>query len=249
MWKSFSFYLWHKFRQMEFKNFSYLLLLLGYLIIPVILGSQNKVRFVFRLRYLIPATLFTGAIFVMWDRRFIELGIWAFNPEYTTGIQLLKVPVEEWFSFIVIPWSAVYIYEWLKIRFENFEKPNLFVIVSLIGFIAMAVLAYTYRRAMFSFFTFFLAAIYLGYTTFRNRFKKSMTKFYLTFFIMLLPFAVVSGVMSRMRIVNYSTKHIMNINLADFPIEKFAYLFLLLLINITIYEYLNERRYFLDFKL
>ena len=58
MWKSFSFYLWHKFRQMEFKNFSYLLLLLGYLIIPVILGYQNKVRFVFRLRYLIPATLF-----------------------------------------------------------------------------------------------------------------------------------------------------------------------------------------------
>ncbi|MFV0590795.1 MAG: lycopene cyclase domain-containing protein [Draconibacterium sp.] len=234
---------------MEFKNFSYLLLLLGYLIIPVILGFQHKVRFVFRLRYLIPATLFAGAIFVMWDRRFIELGIWAFNPEYTTGIQLLKVPVEEWLSFVVIPWSAVYIYEWLKIRFENVEKPNLFVIVSLISFVAMAILAYTYRRAMFSFFTFFLAAIYLGYTTFRNRFKKHMTKFYLAFFIMLLPYTAISAIMSHLKIVKYSPSHVMNINLADFPTEKFAYLFLMLLITITIYEYLSERRYFLDFKL
>lgn len=234
---------------MEFKNFSYLLLLLGYLVIPAILGYQRKVRFVFRLRYLIPATIFAGAIFVMWDRRFIEMNIWNFNPAYTSGIQWLKVPVEEWLSFIVIPWSAVYIYEWLKIRFESFEKPRLFVIISLIGFAALAFLAYTFRQNMFSFFTFFLSAIYLGYTVFRNRFRKNLTKFYLAYFVSLLPFTIISGIASRLEIVNYNPQHTMNINLADFPVEKFAYLFLLLLINITIYEYLSERRYFLDFKL
>lgn len=234
---------------MEFKNFSYLLLLLGYLVIPVILGYRHKVRFVFRLRYLIPATIFAGAIFVMWDRRFIEMDIWSFNPGYISGIQLLKVPVEEWLSFIVIPWSAVYIYEWLKIRFENFEKPRFFVIISLIGFAVLAFLAYAFRQNMFSFFTFFLSAIYLGYTVFRNRFRKNLTKFYLAYFVSLLPFTILSGIASRLEIVNYNPQHTMNINLADFPVEKFAYLFLLLLINITIYEYLSERRYFLDFKL
>lgn len=234
---------------MEFKNLSYFLLLAGYLVIPFIVGYRNKVRFVFRLRYLIPATLFAGAIFIMWDRSFIELDIWSFNPEYMSGIQWLKVPAEEWLSFIFIPWSAVYIYEWLKIRFENFEQPRIFVILSLVGFLVLALLAYIYRRNMFSFFTFFLAAIYLGYTVFRNRFRKNMTKFYLAFFIMLLPFTIISAVISRLEIITYNTKHIMNIYLADFPVEKFAYLFLMLLINITIYEYLSERRYFLDFKL
>lgn len=231
-------------KRMEIKNLTYLLLLLVYLIIPVILSTQKKVRFVFRLRYLLPASIFAGAIFVMWDMRFTELGIWSFNPDYITGIELVKVPIEEWLSFLIIPLSAVYIYEWLKIKLEHFENPNVFLGVSLIILVATAILAYVFRKNMFSFFTFFLTAIYLAYTVFRNRFKKHYTKFYLAFAITLVPFIVVSVLQNAMPVVIYNTEHVIGVALFGVPIEKMAYLFMLMLINITIYEYLNERQYF-----
>jgi lycopene cyclase domain-containing protein len=229
---------------MDIKNLTYLLILLVYLIIPLVLSTQQKVRFVFRLRYLVPATVFAGAIFVMWDMRFTELGIWSFNSDYTTGIQLMKVPIEEWLTFLIVPLSSVYIYEWLKIKLENFEIPNIVVAISLVIFIIAGFLAYSFRQNMFSFFTFFLTAIYLGYTVFRNRFKKHFTKFYLAYIIVLFPFLIVSVVLNVLPVIIYNTEHIIGINLFGVPVEKLAYLFLLLLITTTIYEYLNERQYY-----
>ncbi|WP_321370308.1 lycopene cyclase domain-containing protein [uncultured Draconibacterium sp.] len=227
---------------MEIQKLSYLLLLLIYLVIPVALSFQKKVRFVFRLKYILPAVVFAGAIFVMWDIRFVQMGIWSFNPDYLSGIELLRLPVEEWLSFIVIPLSSIYIYEWLKVRFEDFEKPNVFLIISLVLLLITGVLAYIFRTRMFSFFTFFLSAIYLGYTVFRNRFKKYYTKFYLALFISLIPFLIVSALLNSMPVIIYDAAHIIGITLAGVPVERIGYLFLLLLINVTIYEYLNNRR-------
>ncbi len=228
---------------MAIKNFTYLLLLLIYLVFPVVLSTQKKVPFVFKLRYSLPATIFAGAIFVMWDIRFTELGIWSFNSEYLTNIQLMQIPVEEWLSFLIIPLSSAYIYEWLKIRFENFEKPNAFVVVSLVLFILSGILAYFFRRNMFTFFTFSLLAIYLGYTVFRNRFKKFYTKFYLAYFISLLPFFMVSSLLNSLPIQVYNPDQLIGMALLGVPVEKFGYLYLLLLITITIHEYLSQRQY------
>lgn len=227
---------------MEIKNLSYLLLLLIFLVIPVILSTQKRVGFVFQLKYILPATIFAGAIFVMWDIRFTEMGVWSFNPAFLTGIEILKIPIEEWLSFLIIPLSSIYIYEWLKVKLENFEYPNAFLILSLALLILTGILAYFFRTRMFSFFTFFLTAIYLGYTIFRNRFKKNYTKFYLSWLISLTPFMVVSATLNGLPAVIYDSNHIIGVALFGVPAEKIGYLFLLLLINTTIYEYLNNRR-------
>ncbi len=231
-------------KAMEIIHLGYLFLLMVYLIIPVVMSWQKKVRFVFQLRYLLPAILFSGAIFGIWNMRFTELGIWSFNPDYLTGLEVMKVPIEEWLSFLIIPLSSVYVYEWLKIRLEKFEHANAFLLVSLVLFTLSAVLAYYYRQSMFTFFTFFLTAIYLGYTVFRNRFKKHYTKFYLAFGITLIPYLFVSAILNTMPAVVYNTSHIIGAGIVGVPVEKLAYLFLMLLMNITIYEYLNERQYF-----
>lgn len=229
---------------MELKSFTYLALMLVYLVIPVVLSTQQKVRFIIRLRYLIPAAIFAAAIFAMWTKRFVELDIWSFNLTYLLGFNFLNIPFEEWLSFFIIPLSSAYIYEWLKIKLEQFEKANIFVGLSLVFFVVAAIFSYSFRKNMFTFFTFFLVAIYLGYTIFRNRFKKYYTKFYLTFFIALLPFTIVSTLANTIPLIVYSTDHIIGLAPFGIPIEKVGYLFLLLLINTTIYEYLNERRYF-----
>jgi len=229
---------------MELQNLVYLLLLLSYLVVPVALSISSKIRFTFRLRYILPAILFCGAIFIMWDIRFTQLAIWTYNPDYLTGITLLKIPIEKWLSLLVIPLSAAYIYEWIKSRNEKPHLANIFLAISLILLVILGILTYIYRQNMFSFFTFFLTTIYLGYTIFRNRFKKHYYAFYSTFFISLLPFVIVSALLGSLPVMAYSAQQVMGMAFLGIPIEKFAYLFLMLLISLTIYEYLNERRYY-----
>ena len=227
---------------MELKNFSYLLILIGTVAVPLFFSFDKQVRFYSKLKYLLPAMLFSGALFILWDLRFEERAIWIFNSEFTIGINILNLPVEEWLYFLAVPYLGVFIYEFLKYRFHNFERPNIFLVLSLVLLILFGITAYFSRQKLYPFFTFFLLAIYLGYTTFRNRFKKHYTKFYLAYFVMLVPFIIISGLLTALPIIEYNPIHICGIRLYSIPIENFASLFLLLLMNITIYEYLKERR-------
>lgn len=227
---------------MEFKNFSYLLVLIGTFVIPVLLGLKKQIGILSNLKYLVPAILFTGAIFIMWDMRFEQQAIWRFNSEFLIGVNLLNLPIEEWLYFIVVPFLAFSIYEFVKYRFSNFEQANTFLAFSLVLFLLFGIVAYFSRQKLYPFFTFFLLAIYLGYTIFRNRFKKHYSKFYLTYFILLVPFLLISGILTALPIIEYNPIHHFNIKIYSIPIENFASLFLLLLMNTTIYEYLKERR-------
>ena len=227
---------------MEFKNFSYLLLLVAVIAVPLIFSFEKQIRFYYKLKYLLPAMVFTGAIYIIWDLRFEERAIWRFNSDFVTGINILNLPIEEWLYFITIPYLGVFIFEFIKYRFLSFERPNLFLAISLILLVLFGILAYSTRQKLYPFFTFFLLSIYLGYTIFRNRFKKHYTKFYLAYFVMLVPFILISGILTALPIIKYNPAHILGIRLFAIPIENFASLFLLLLMNITIYEYLKERR-------
>ena len=166
---------------MGFKNITYLLLMLSLIIVPLIFSFEKQIRFFSKLKYLLPAIIFSGAIFIIWELRFEELGIWSYNSEYVTGIDILSLPFEKWLFFLVVPYCTVFIYELLKIKLPNFEKPNVFLALSLILLVLFGLLAYFSRQKLYTFFTFFLLTIYLGYTIFRNRFKKYYTKFYLTY--------------------------------------------------------------------
>jgi lycopene cyclase domain-containing protein len=186
--------------------------------------------------------LFSGAIFLILDLRFDERAIWRFNSEFLIGSKILNLPIEEWLYFIAIPFLGVSVYEYVKQRFYDFEYPNTFLAISLILFILFGVIAYFSREKMYPFFTFFLSAIYLGYTIFRNRFKKHYSKFYLAYFITLIPFLIISSVLTGLPVIEYNPVHYFGIHIYTIPVENFASLFLLLLMNITIYEYLTERR-------
>jgi len=229
---------------MEFHNFWYLLLLIGIALIPVIYNIKYPINFIAPLKYFLPAFLFTGTIFVIWNIRFTEIQIWSFSPYYTTGIELLNLPIEEWLSLLVFSSFSMYFYEQVKSRFCNFEKPNYFLAFSLILVVFIGLLAWYSRQKLYPFFTFFLLFIYLGYTIFRNRFKKHLTKFYLTYLVTLIPFFLLKGILCNLPALMYENMHTLGIRVWNVPVEDFGYLFLLLIMNISIFEYLKERRFY-----
>ncbi len=227
---------------MEIKNFSYLLILFGTIAVPLFFSFEKQLRFYTNLKYLLPAMLFTGAIFIILDLRFEQRAIWRFNSEFTIGINILNLPIEEWLYFIAIPFLGVSVYEFLNSRLSNFQHPKHFLALSLALLILFGIAAYLSRQKIYPFFIFFLLTIYLGYTIFRERFQKHYTNFYLAYFVMLFPFLIISGLLTALPIIEYNPEFNLGIRLFSIPVENFASLFLLLLMNITIYEFIKERR-------
>ncbi|MDD4227745.1 MAG: lycopene cyclase domain-containing protein, partial [Mariniphaga sp.] len=135
---------------MELKNFTYLILMLGSLAVPLAFSFEKQVRFYTKWKYLFPAVLFSGAVFILWDLRFEELQIWGFNPEYILGIYWLNLPVEEWLFFLIIPYCCVLIYEILNVKLPVFRKPNLLLVVSLVLLVAFALLAWFARQKLYT---------------------------------------------------------------------------------------------------
>jgi lycopene cyclase domain-containing protein len=222
---------------MEVQKFTYLIILVAAIAVPLMYSFEKQVRFYTKMKYLLPAIIFTAAVFIIWDLRFEELGIWKFNIRFITGVYILNLPVEEWLFFFVIPYCCMFIYEIIKVKFSNIEFPNFFLAISLVLLILFIAVAYFAREKLYTFFTFFLLSIYFGYTIFRNRFKKHFTKFYMTYFISLVPFIITNYLLTSLAVVEYNDLHNLGLRFITIPVEDFFYFFLMLLMNVSIYEY------------
>ncbi|MBN2636196.1 MAG: lycopene cyclase domain-containing protein [Prolixibacteraceae bacterium] len=227
---------------MELNNFITLILLLVIAFIPLLFNSQYKTRIFQRLKYFFPAIIFTSAIFIIWDNRFTEIGIWNYNPAFFSGREFFSLPWEKWLYYAVISWVALFIYEWVKIKFKNLNIDNYSVAISLFLVMVFGLIAFFSREKVYTFFTFFLLAIYFGYSIFRNRFKSHFTHFYIAYLILLVPFFAVSVFLVKLPAITYNAEFTLPAQIMQVPIENLAGLFLLLFINITIAEYLTERR-------
>jgi lycopene cyclase domain-containing protein len=211
---------------------------------PLALSFDKKVQYYKNLKYILPAILVTAAIFWVWDIHFTKASVWSFNPEYTIGKQFKGLPIEEWLFFIVIPYSCIFIYEVLKFYLKEYEYANFFLVFSLLLIVCFALISYFFRHQAYTFLTFLFSSVFLAFTLFRNRFKKHLTKFYFAYFVSLIPFIVVNGILTSLPVVEYNTTHILNIRILNIPVEDFSYLFLMLLMVTTIYEYLKEVKFY-----
>lgn len=229
---------------MELKNYTYFVVMIATIAIPLALSFDKNVQYYKKLKYILPAILIAGAVFIMWDINFTKSRIWGFNPEYVIGKDIMGLPVEEWMFFLVVPYSCVFIYEVLKFYLRKYEFANHFLVLSLFLIVAFALISYFNRHQAYTFITFLFSCVYLTYTVFRNRFKPHITKFYFAYFVSLLPFLIVNGILTSLPVVEYNNLHILNIRIINIPVEDFSYFFLLLLMVTTIYEYLKESKYY-----
>jgi hypothetical protein len=229
---------------MEFQNLGYLIVLL--VLLPVALATISKLSrdLIFELKYMLPAVIFTTTILVMINTRLAELQILVFNPDYLTGTNFLSYPLEEWLFLPVVSLLSFAAYIFVKKRLTSFEKPNLFLAISLVLLLVSGLITWFFRQKLYPFSIFMLLTIYFGYTIFRNRFKHHLTSFYLGFAIAVIPFFVLKATLFTLPVIMPDTNFMLGLSLVNMPIEDFAYFFLLLLINATIYEYLRERRLF-----
>jgi len=217
------------------------------LIIPFVASFQKRAPFYTKWKYFGIALLITTTFFVVWDEIFTRANVWGFNPRYITGIYLGSLPIEEVLFFICIPYASVFTYFSLNYLIE---KDHLFPHQELISSLLIILLLISGIYNLDKWYTgvtFISLALFLAFQMLKIR-PRYMGRFYFAFGVLLVPFFVVNGILTGSfiedEVVWYNTKHILGIRIGTVPLEDIFYGLLLILMNITIMEWLEERAYY-----
>jgi lycopene cyclase domain-containing protein len=214
---------------------------------PFMASFYKKAPFYKKWKYLAAAILVTGTIFIVWDEIFTQEKVWGFNPEYLTGVYIGSLPLEEILFFICIPYACVFTYFALN---HLIEKDHLFPHHELISsaLIILLLISGIYNiDKWYTGVTFLFLALFLAYQMLKIR-PRYMGRFYFAFAVLLIPFFIINGILTGSfidgEVVWYNDLHTLGIRLGTIPLEDVFYALLLIVLNIAIMEWLEERAYY-----
>ncbi len=232
-------------QQMMREKFTYILVDLMCIIFPLVFSFHPKIKFYKQWRYFLAPCIATALLFLVWDALFTRAGIWSFNSVYTIGIYLFRLPLEEYLFFLCVPYACVFTYYCISLFFKlsSFNKTANIVTYILISFLvifALFHLTQLYTSLTFIFLASFLFFILLGKKTF-------LPAFYLAFFIILIPFLISNGILTgtglSQPVVLYNDNYNSRIRILTIPFEDTFYGMLLILMNVTGFDYLANKRF------
>ncbi len=225
-------------------KYTYLLIDFFTIIVPFLFSFHPKLSFHKTWHAFFPAVIITGIIFIVWDSYFTYLGIWGFNEQYLTGFEIFNLPVEEVLFFFCIPYACVFTFHCLDLFIEKsfskkMEEKITFGLVVIFVVVASFNYSYIYTTS-----TFLSLALLLVISSYILKIKW-LTKFYLIYAILLLPFLIVNGLLTGTGLENpvvwYNETAFMGIRIFTIPLEDVFYGMELILLNLLIYYGLLNR--------
>lgn len=225
-------------------NWLYVFINLGAISIPFIAGFDKRLSFQKQWRFLFPSMLLTMLVFIPWDMLKTHLSVWGFNPRYLVGLYIGNLPVEEWAFFIAIPYACVFTYHSLNylVKKDYLGKYARQITLILAGFLLIVGLMNTDR--LYTSVTFISTGSFLLFQKFVVK-SLYMGRFYVMYLITLIPFFIVNGLLTGswipQEVVYYDNSQNLGIRLGTIPVEDMVYGLLMLLMNVTWFEFLKKR--------
>lgn len=210
---------------------------------PLIRSFEPKVSYSKKWFALFPAIAITATFFIVWDVIFTENQIWGFNEIYLVGVSLFQLPLEEWLFFITVPFASVFIYECVKFFFPNIQTTKTIQLTTAALSLGLLFLAIWNIERTYTFWNFLFASIFVMITAIRN--PAWHATFWVAYLIHLIPFLLVNSILTgsfiKEPIVWYDDTQNLSIRIFTIPIEDIIYALLLLLMNITFFEFFLSR--------
>ncbi len=206
--------------------YTYSLILFFTVIICFIASFDKRILFNKHFGAFLKAAIIVAIPFIAWDVWFTQKGVWWFNTNYTLGVTLMGLPIEECLFFIFIPFSCVFTYfcfdQFFKLEWLNAFN-NIIVFVSII---ICSVIALLHHDKIYTLVTAIITIATLIYLHFIAR-ANWIGKASLVYTVLMLGFFPVNGVLTgtglNAPIVNYNPNDFLGIRILTIPIEDAVY--------------------------
>ncbi|SFI62347.1 lycopene cyclase domain-containing protein [Kaistella treverensis] len=230
------------------QSYYYLLLDFFSFIIPFLFSFEKKrMHFIQHWKAYFTAIISVGIFFILWDSYFAYNDVWGFNDQYLVGWRILKLPIEEWLFFLLIPYASVFIHYSLKYFF-----PQIILSKKITHFITYILFAVGLVLSVFNYdkmYTFVCIGLFTVLMLLQIIFEWSYARrFYLSFMIIFIPFffvnSALTGSYSENPVVFYDNSENLGIRLGTIPVEDTFYCFALLYSITLVFEYLKTKKLF-----
>lgn len=226
-------------------SFTYALILFFTVIICFIASFDKRLQFNKHFGAFLKASVLVAIPFIAWDVWFTAKGVWWFNTDYTMGLNIAGLPLEEWLFFIFIPFSCIFTYysidkffkmEWLS----GFN--NLIVFVTVIVCSVTALLYYDKIYTLITSLSAILTVVYLHFIAKAGWISKAS----FVFIILMLGFLPVNGVLTgtglENPIVNYNPDDFLGIRILTIPIEDAVYGYTQFLLVLFFFKHFKQSK-------
>jgi lycopene cyclase domain-containing protein len=207
--------------------------------VPLLRSFEPRVHFARRFRSVLVATALTGAVFLPWDILFTRLGVWSFDHRYVVGVYVAGLPVEEWLFFFTVPFACLFVYEVLShflVR-DPLARVARAIFFTLGGVLLLFGLASWGK--LYTATTFMLTGALCLFVAARD--ARYLGRFLVAFSVCLVPFFLVNGALTGSftdaPVVRYDDTENLGIRLGTIPLEDAVYMLLLLLMNVSWFEW------------
>lgn len=227
------------------QQYLYLLIDFACIVIPFLFSFHPKLQFHKEWRHFFPAMIAVGMFFLIWDEIFTANGFWGFDSRYITGIKLGHLPLEEILFFVCIPYACVFTYHCFKKLLPKQPAKQLgnFFGFFLLGF--SITLAIKYSDRWYTVLTFTFLALTLLFTKLTNNWKH--LAMIVIGYVVILPFfflsnGILTGSFIPDQIVWYNDAENIGKRIFTIPFEDGFYGFLLIFMNVELFEWLRGRK-------
>lgn len=226
------------------KPYTYLLIDFFTIIVCFIASFDRRIQFNKQFDAFFLSAAIVAIPFISWDIWFTKTGVWWFNTDYTTGIILAGMPIEEWLFFFCIPFACVFTYYCLDKFFKLNWTSAFNNVIVFSGFIVCVVVMLLYYDRTYTFVTAMVTLAVLLFLHFIAK-KEWVGQATLVYLILMLGFFPVNGILTgtglENPIVNYNPSEFLGIRMFTIPVEDAVYGYSQFLLNIYFFKFLQQR--------
>jgi lycopene cyclase domain-containing protein len=175
--------------------------------------------------------------------------VWGFNEEYLSGLYVGTLPIEEVLFFICIPYACVFTYEAFNILIKRDYLQNLQKAISIVLILISLLVGLSNDSKWYTCTTFLGLAAYLFLLQFVWK-VSYLGRFYFSWCILLVPFFIVNGVLTgswiESPVVWYNDAENLGIRIGTIPLEDLFYGMFLIMMSVSLFEWVRGRSTSLD---
>ncbi len=225
------------------ENLYYLFILLASLLGPLSLSFDKKVSFFKKFKLTWLSIVVPAILYIVWDAVFTSMNVWSFSKNYTLGLSIIGLPIEEILFFFIIPYCSLFVYEVFKCYFPILLKsenrtPGYLALFIIILFLALR--GFPLSQLYTSWVSLSAIAV-VTFLLFKPSFNNNWLIFGIAYLTVLIPKFIVNGLLTSLPVVIYNDSYFSKIRILSIPAEDFIYFLGLFLLNILLYEYYLKR--------